>query len=128
MTSKPHATLLEKLQLVHDEFVTSEHDGLHVPLTIGELREILCLLRDDQCRSAATRAWYSVTYAQGPGLHGPFSSCSVTGPGLYGIHDVPALPTESQAEAMARCLSRAFSAGQRRRSEELRALLDDGAR
>lgn len=124
-----HMTLLQKLEALHREFCTArpraDDATLQLPLTLADLWSLIGLLRDDRSKSEPARAWYSVTYAAP--LQAP-SSYSVTGPGLYGIHEVPALPTEFQAEAMARCLSRAFAAGQRRRSEELRVLLEDGAR
>ncbi len=103
--------LLEKLKAL------SGDDLRAIDLTRVEVMALITLVEDDAL-PLEERGFYRVTI---PCIGQP--ARSVAGPGLLS-HDVPVVQSESLAESMARCLGRAFQAGQRNRSAALAELLD----
>ena len=127
MTTEP--TLREKLERLLQEHLDNNilvpsHRGLDyqlkVPITLQEIQRVCAMLRESEAMEGK-RAWYTVT-------HRANIAYSATGPALYNMHEVPEFKDEHAAESLCRCLSRAFAAGMRRRSEEFRELLQDGER
>ncbi len=111
------ADLLEKMKRLTGD------DLRRLGIRHEELMKIITLLENDQLPlDAKERGGYRIIT---PCIGQP--ERSVTGPGML-HHDVPLFPSEYAAEAMCRCLGRAYTAGQRNRSAVINELLKDAQR
>jgi len=92
-------------------------------LTVMEIEGLIELL-DEQVVSDEVAGGYRVT-GSGPGYIQPARPYSCMGPGIASWPgDVPSFEQHVHAEAMCRCLGRAFRAGENHRAGAIKALLE----